>query len=334
MAGTVIQMSSGGPQDGGDLARFLSAAEGVLRRYRHLLDELNVVPVADSDTGSNLVSTVAAAAAAADGSSGAPIERVRGALFDGATGNSGVILAQALSAGLEVWAGGLATRHDLGLLLDAWAGGASDAVVEVLPGSLVTALGDLSRQFGDGTAQDLAEALGEAVRLAHETVIATRHQNPVLESAGVVDAGALGGALVIDALASSLLGLAETQPPVWSAAGKGIDELDLPLGVPSTGFSGPRWEVVCTLTAGGPEVERLVAAWQEVGESIAHAGHGRTWRLHIHTDRVDMALGRAGAVGPLEHVSVSDLASTGGLHRHDELGFPASVVVDLSGPDD
>jgi len=317
--------------DEDDLVRFLGLAEGVLTQYSHLLDALNVFPVADSDTGKNVVRTVKAAHSR--GSAAAPgevIAAVRDALFGHASGNSGVILSEALSGALDVWTEVTTDGGGLAAMLRSSADAAHAAVGSPVEGTMITVLAAAADSLDQWDPTGLNPGLGRARDAAHRAVLSTPDQLAVLAEAGVVDSGGLAAALVLDALLTSMGEGSEVRPPTWSAAESEAVGSDFEL--PIREQIGPRYEVLCTVLAEADSVERLADRWTEVGESLAVAGRAEVWRVHLHTDRVDLAIELAREHGTVEDLAVTDLFSQMRGHLHDAAGFPTATLLDLTEP--
>lgn len=184
---------------------------------REEIDALNVFPVPDSDTGTNLYLTMEAAVAAAERCpSGAPVRDVadamaRGALL-GARGNSGIILAQMLRGVADVFGRPGATLADgtvLAEALDHAASAAYAAVHKPVEGTILTvarAAGSAAQAQLADQPSGLAEVALAAARAARQALAATPQQLDVLRDAGVVDAGGRGLTVLLDAFDTVLTG--------------------------------------------------------------------------------------------------------------------------------
>lgn len=204
---------------------WLSLAATVLVRDRELLNSVNVFPVADADTGTNMAVTMRAAAAAAvatpDTATVAEVlaSASRGAL-SGARGNSGVILSEWLRG----FALAVGKHASVGHALHAAADAAWTAVVEPAPGSILTAM----RAAADAALKVEMEFEGDPLQAAVVAARAATENSPleqdVLAQAGVVDAGACGFVLLLDALQVLVSALhrprgAKAQPQVGAPGG-------------------------------------------------------------------------------------------------------------------
>nr|WP_240939896.1 DAK2 domain-containing protein [Planosporangium flavigriseum] len=285
-----------------------------LRRHQHEIDELNVYPVPDGDTGTNLVLTVTAAsealaaepAEAADPQSLGRVLRTlaRGALL-GARGNSGVILAQ-MFAGMaqalaEVPAAGGAA---LAAALDRAAVSAREAVAEPVEGTVLT----VARAAADAAlavdGDDVAAVVCAASDAARAALARTPQQLPALARAGVVDAGGRGLVVLLDALVEVVTGSA---PPadaapaprraaVTRARETGSDEYD--------------YEVQYLLDAPDDAVDRLRQVLGRLGDSLVVVGAPRigdaprTWNVHVHVNDVGAAIEAGVEAGRPHRISV------------------------------
>ena len=284
--------------------RWLSTAVGLLHEHRAVLDATNVFPVADSDTGTNLFLTLGEAAeAVGDVPAAAPpavVARaaVRGSLI-GARGNSGVIVSQYLSALLTSDASGaLPGIEDAAAsvaALDRAAVSARRAVARPVEGTVLT----VARAVADGAARALADGAGDSrgavlragIDAGWQALAETPDQLPVLRQAGVVDAGAWGLLLVLEALAEVLTGTAgrhaldQTAETVWS----------MPVMAPTDGGA---FEVMYVVDDPALDIAPpLREALAEIGDSVAVVGAEGLRQAHVHTDHPLTALAAARALG-------------------------------------
>jgi DAK2 domain fusion protein YloV len=280
--------------DAAAIRRWSEAAVGALRRHRGEIDRLNVYPVADRDTGTNMLLTMAAGddalrASDADAAGTALAELARGAVL-GAQGNSGVILSQILRGFADTAAG--RSELDAGLLADALAVGSEQArasVAEPVEGTILTVMQAAAQACaGIGSLPQLAR---RAAEVADEALAATTAQLEVLARAGVVDAGGRGLALVLHALAATVSGApadarAATEA-VASAADISFDADSDAGGVAESG----RYEVQYLVDSDEAAVTRLRRRLQQLGDSVAVVGTGSgTWNVHVHVDDVGVAI--------------------------------------------
>ncbi|NMR21183.1 DAK2 domain-containing protein [Cellulomonas fimi] len=329
--------------DGAAVRAWARAAARDLDEARGSIDLLNVFPVPDGDTGTNLSLTVAQGADEVDalpGPATAPEAMrafARGALL-GARGSSGVILSQfllGLSRGLAqgvpglpdaarepdaadgVSAGGLA----LAGALDAAQAAARTAVAKPVEGTILTAATAAARaaRAAAGEGADLAATATAALAGASDALARTPDDLDVLRSAGVVDAGASG--LVV--LLGSLVGVITGQRPTTVLGhhvreargdGDGADVHDVPGTEPTDGCAAGadgEFEVMFLLEAATDIAADLSARLQALGESVAVVGGPDVWQAHVHTDDPAGAIA-AGGLGRRRQVTVRHL----GVHAH------------------
>ena len=286
----------------GELRRSVAVFRDLLHAHQARIDQLNVYPVADRDTGTNMARTLDAVVAELDG---IPADLVTtcdavayGSLM-GARGNSGMILAQVLR-GLtgtlrDSTALGPATVAEA---LRAASDAAYQAVLEPVEGTILTVVRVSADGAGEASASgaDLAGVVREARDSGRAALDQTPDLLPVLAEAGVVDAGGAGYLLLLDALmhvvANEPLPAAEA---VTSAA-------------PDGSMGEQRYEVmfVCHLDDDG--VDTLKARWAEIGDSIVVAGGRGQWNCHVHTNDVDAAIAVAVDLGgEPQGIRVTDL---------------------------
>lgn len=194
--------------DAADLRDWLVDARDVLSAHRVDLNRLNVFPWPDQDTGTNMVTTMAAAAEAAgtgalgcDGALGELSTRVAKALWNHSRGTSGQILARILTAFFEALpATGPVGPSELRVALDA-AAAAAPRMRNAVEGTMVTVMAAVAPMVAalDGGAS-LGEVAAAGRDAAGKAVVRTTTQLPKLASLGIVDAGALGLQFVLDAL--------------------------------------------------------------------------------------------------------------------------------------
>jgi len=271
------------------------AAVAALGAHRAEIDSLNVFPVPDSDTGSNLLTTLRAAdealaRSAATDAAGALSALAAGAAH-GALGNSGFIASQVLrgladaAAAAGRWdADSLAAGLEVGATL------ARTAVVTPTEGTILS----VARAAALGAqAGDLAQRVTGAVRAADAALQQTPAQLPVLAAAGVVDAGGRGLLVLLAALAEVVTGAAPALIPIQVPAGAVRRRREM--GAPEFAF-----EVQYLLDASpdtAPDaVVKLRHRLAELGDSVAvvDAGdsgtQGTVWNVHVHVNDVGAAI--------------------------------------------
>ncbi|MFD7324678.1 DAK2 domain-containing protein [Streptomyces sp. NPDC059875] len=260
-----------------------------LGREREEIDAINVYPIADGDTGTNLYLTVESAAqaveavfAADDPDAGDAIRAMAHGALIGARGNSGTILSQLLRGMASVLANGRDGDH-LARSLAAASRAAREAVAHPVEGTILSVAGAAADACeSGGSLVAVARGAYEGARTALE---ATTGQLAVLERAGVVDAGGRGLVAVLGALVEVVSGEAQVRPV---AAHRPIlaDEVC----APEDGPAGPAFEVIYLLEAEDAAVERLRARLDALGDSLVVVGGDGLWNVHVHVDDAGAAV--------------------------------------------
>jgi DAK2 domain fusion protein YloV len=298
--------------DADAVRRWSRTAVDLLEAHRQEIDALNVYPVPDSDTGSNLVTTMRAADAAlqavtADSAAAALAALAAGAAH-GALGNSGFIVSQILRGFAD------STQHDLDARavpagLDRGAALARTAVVVPVEGTILT----VARAAADAAAgATLGDIVVNALTAADAALQRTPSQLADLAEAGVVDAGGRGLVVLLDALVRTVTGqhlpLAPVQMPLHPPA-----EQSGPAG--STGFG---FEVQYLLEAPAAQIATLRDTLAGIGDSVAVVPlDDEQWKVHAHVDDVGAAIEAGVAAGRPRHISVVRFADQIGIaHPH------------------
>jgi len=297
--------------------RWCRAACTALSEARARLDDLNVFPVPDGDTGTNLLLTAQAAMAALDeagtGEESAWIVLARGAVL-GARGNSGTILAQLLRGLADQLAGDEpADGPTFALAMQKAAETAYTAVADPEEGTFLTVARGGARaaveavDAGRTALADVVRAAADGARAALET---TTDQLAALRDAGVVDAGGAGFCLVLDALVTTVTGVEPARPPLARRTRRPAhaDE-DAPHQPPA----GPGSEVQYLLADADEEsVTRLHERLAALGDSLVVVGvdtaEGRAWNVHVHVSDVGAAIEAGIEAGRPYRISVTPLA--------------------------
>ena len=320
-----------------------AGASAALQRERAAIDRVNVFPVADADTGTNLSLTLRegelAVRAAPEQATGAQLlaTLARAAVL-GARGNSGVILSEWLR-GLAVAARRGGTAADL---LGRAAASARSAVERPAEGTILTAADAAAAAARTAPDDGTLPTVTAAADAARDAARASRDELDALRSAGVPDAGALGLVLVLDALVAAVRdatgGMSVVRGTMDAvtldqlldpAAPAPVVPVAEPGGAPASGSASASGgsgslELMFVLTGPGGDAADPVAAGlraelAEVGDSVVvvggDAGAGAAvWQGHVHTDRIDEALAVAAAAartGSLSQVHVRHLEAAG-----------------------
>ena len=299
------------------LVRVAVGYRDALRAHQESLNRLNVYPVPDGDTGTNMALTLEAVVAELDGASGmASVCRAisHGSLM-GARGNSGVILSQLLrgltgafgQAEDEEGAGGPALAKALSDASTA----AYQAVMHPVEGTILTVAREAAEAATARADGDLVDVLDGAAAAARDALERTPQLLPVLAEAGVVDAGGAGFVLLLDVLLEVVAGRPVPAPdpaavaaaPATTAAGG--EDPGSHSG--SQGAGGPRYEVMYLLDAPDDAIDGLKQTWDALGDSIVVVGGDGTWNCHVHTDDIGAAVEAGIAAGRPHRIRVTDL---------------------------
>jgi DAK2 domain fusion protein YloV len=300
-----------------DLAAAAVAYRDLLRAHQESINRLNVYPVPDGDTGTNMALTMESVVAAlpADGAGMAEVARAlsHGSLM-GARGNSGVILSQILRGLAEAAADAPAEGGLDGPRMAAGLARASDgayaAVQNPVEGTILT----VARAAAEGAAQvaggDLVEVLESARREAADALERTPQLLPVLASAGVVDSGGAGFLLLLDALLHVAAGRPLPEAP--NPPDPGSIAIDRPAGQRASereaaAGEGLRYEVMYLLEAPDEAMPAFREVWAGFGDSIVVVGGDGLWNCHIHTDDIGAAVEAGIDVGRPRQIRVTDL---------------------------
>lgn len=286
------------------------AALAGLERSRQRIDDLNVYPVPDGDTGTNLALTVRAVVEALDGSQAADraalVKEVSRAALMGARGNSGVILSQIVRGAAEAL--GEADDVDAATVaraLRAASDAAYRAVRRPVEGTMLTVVRTLAeeaeaRAAADPPVPDLLEAL---VRRGEEAVARTQQQLDVLREAGVVDAGGAGLLEIVRGIAAAVTGEELPEAPV--SGGLAAEAIHQEL-------SRYRYCTVFVLEGEKLDPEELERRLDTLGDSLLVVGDRSALKVHVHTDDPGAALSAGAAQGVLEGVEIAN------MHRQTE----------------
>ncbi|KAA9377092.1 DAK2 domain-containing protein [Microbispora cellulosiformans] len=311
-----------------------------LGRARAEIDALNVFPVPDGDTGTNLHLTLLSAADALDalpaGADGGATwaALARGALL-GARGNSGVIVSQALKGLADTLGPARGDGADLRAGLARAAETARAAVARPVEGTLLTVLSAAARAVRDAP-DDLAGVARLAAEEARRALRRTTGQLDVLSRNGVVDAGAAGLVIVLESLAEVVTEAYSERHEVPAPAGRGAPEARNGLTPEARGTvapevagrhaDGPGYEVMYLLDAGADEVSRLRAELDALGDSLVIVGGEALWNVHVHVDDAGAAIEAGLRAGRPHRIKVTWLGA-----RPHEPGPARGVVAVAAG---
>jgi hypothetical protein len=271
----------------------VDGARAGIEANRHRVDDLNVYPVPDGDTGTNLTLTVRAVAEALAGEgpadrAGLAKEVARAALM-GARGNSGVILSQIVRGATDALAG----SDDLARAFRSASDAAYRAVKKPVEGTMLTAIRELAEAAERGL------SLPEILAAGDDVVARTRDMLPVLREAGVVDAGAAGLVEIVRGIASAAAG-----EPLPAAPAR--DER-LELEAVHQDLSRYRYCTVFVVEGDELDLASLEDELEQLGDSLLVVGDASALKVHVHTDDPGKAISLGVARGVIGHVEIANM---------------------------
>ena len=288
-----------------ELRRLVGAAAASLEASRPRIDDLNVYPVPDGDTGTNMALTVRslveALETAEDGPRPALAHTVTRAALMGARGNSGVILSQIVRGAAEVL--GAAETLDSAVVAEALRA-ASDAayrgVRQPVEGTILTVVREMAEEAEARAASELAP--GELLRAVLERGEAALARTPelldVLRDANVLDAGGAGLVEIVRGLVAAVTG----------------EELTVRAPAPTLGLEAIHRELsefrYCTaflVEGAGLDGESLERELEALGDSLLVVGDESALKVHVHTDDPGAALSLGTARGAISGVEIADM---------------------------
>ena len=308
-------------------------ADAALSDNIQIINDLNVFPVPDGDTGTNMSLTMNSAAAELRKKSFDAIDAaascVASALLRGARGNSGVILSLLFrgisrrlkgieTAGAAEFAGALSDGVDA----------AYKAVMKPAEGTILTVsrLAAAAAVEAANAGASLESALECAIRAGEEALEDTVNLNPVLKKAGVVDAGGMGFMTILKAMLASLRG--EVTAPVRAAKPKAQVEEKTAFEVFGTEDITFAFDTVYIVRKNDPDVDLdpLRAYLNSIGDSLVIGEDDESFKVHVHTNIPGDALNESQKYGTLELAKIENMRT-----QHDDIlaGKKAQTTDDL-----
>jgi len=316
-----------------NLVRFRVVVAGALTQLegrRQEVNDLNVFPVADGDTGDNMVLTLRAVLAEIDRLAAGGertideigrdeiVDSVARAALLGARGNSGVILSQLIRGAAEELVsrpGELVDPVLIGAAMARAADRAYDSVREPAEGTILTVMREMAHRIaselahmpdtriGPGTdpaVQDaaIAEVLERAIEAGRQSVRRGPDLLPVLREAGVVDAGGHAITILFAGIVAALRG---TAPPEL--------EHHAPARVTHPQHESSTFRYCTNFAVTGEDLvaEEFVTALEELGDSVLVVGERTTLKVHVHTDEPERAIALFAPAGEVSHLDVADM---------------------------
>jgi hypothetical protein len=328
----------------------IEAGLAALEARREEVNDLNVFPVADGDTGDNMVLTLRAVLQELDRLAGASegrtideigrdeiVASVARAALLGARGNSGVILSQLIRGAAEELAsrpGELVDPVLIGAALSRAADQAYGSVREPAEGTILTVVREMAHRVAselahrpegrlspDATAlqQDvvIVEVIQAALDAGQASVARGPDRLPALRDAGVVDAGGFGLVVLMAGIVSALQGSeAPPRPAEWAARASH----------PHHSSQTFRYCTNFAVTGQGLTARDFVEGLEAIGDSVLVVGDATTLKIHVHTDDPDVARALFAGAGEVSHLDVADMSEQ--IARH----AGSAVAVDPAAP--
>jgi hypothetical protein len=306
-----------------NLANLMHCFRDALQDHKESLNSLNVYPVPDGDTGSNMAATLNSVVSEINSlEENAELENIIEAISHGslmgARGNSGVIISQILRGFVSEIKSASRETIDANLFseaLSAAAAAAYEAVGNPVEGTILTVVRETAEAAEKAVSEKfsllpVAEIAREA---AKRSLDSTPELLPVLARAGVVDAGGSGFLLMMD----SLLHVIDDRPmPEPEAVTVSVDALILDVH-DETSNNGTRYEVMYFLEAPDDSIPDFKKAWSEIGDSIVVVGGENIWNCHVHTNNIGAAVEAGISVGRPYDIRVTDLFEEVAENYHD-----------------
>ena len=323
--------------DAAAFKEMILCADAALHHNIQAINDLNVFPVPDGDTGTNMGLTINNAASELRKKDfdtiSAAADCVASAMLRGARGNSGVILSL-LFRGISKRLKGLETAgaaEFTGAMNDGVAA-AYKAVMKPAEGTILTVSRLASQAAGKAVEKgaDLEASLVEAIRSGEEALADTVNQNPVLKKAGVIDAGGKGYMVILTAILSSLRGEVHS--------GDAVSAVDTASGSTGPGgftkeFITFAFDTVYVVRKKSPDVnlEPLRRYLDSIGDSLVISDDDEIFKVHVHTDMPGNALNESQKYGTLELAKIENMVTQA---EQLERGEKAQTTDDLDAIED
>jgi DAK2 domain fusion protein YloV len=293
---------------GAELKQMFISAAAMIDLNKQSINDLNVFPVPDGDTGTNMALTLGTAAEelakAGDVTVGRAAEIAAGALLRGARGNSGVITSL-LFRGFSKYLKEKETAdgQDFAEALTEGVEAAYKAVMKPAEGTILT----VSRVSAEAATEaceetkELEAILDVAIVSAKAALEETVNQNPVLKKAGVVDAGGKGFVLILEAMRSAMLGtpiVSEQSGEIEEASGPVLDLSDITF----------TYDTVYIVRKGeNCDLKAYAEYLNSIGDSLVIGEDDEIFKVHVHTDIPGQALTEAAKHGTLELAKIENM---------------------------
>ncbi len=316
--------------DGLQFKQMVLHGAAAITLQKQQINDLNVFPVPDGDTGTNMSLTIGTAAAelrkGEPAGVGEAASITAGALLRGARGNSGVILSLLFRGMSKALKGRDAA--DGALLAAAMQEGvaaAYGAVMKPAEGTVLTVSRLAAKRAVEAAAEnsEVEHVLAEAIRVGYEVLAQTTDMNPVLKKAGVVDAGGQGYLVILEGMLAALRG--EPMPELEAAAPKSAKADFNAFSTEEITFA---FDTVFIVRKSSPDVDLtpLRTYLDSIGDSLVIGEDDEAFKVHVHTDIPGSALNESQKYGVLELAKIENMRT-----QHDDLaaGKKAQSVDDL-----
>jgi DegV family protein with EDD domain len=279
---------------------------------QELLNQINVFPVPDGDTGTNLSLSLGAALPVLQQSDekhlGSLLAAVADALLDGARGNSGAIMAQFFQ-GMSDAAGELNrfTPYTFAKAVSMGNDYAHDAMSNPREGTILSVMAAFAASIvhhgSNNSDGSFSELVGKALQQSREALAETQNQLDVLRKAGVVDAGAKGFVELVDGISEYL-----STGNIVAAPDLSLLSIEAPLVTAGSSLeSGYRFCTECIVTGADIDRRKLREALAELGDSLVLAGTKRKAKIHIHVDEPERVFDVARGYGHVSAEKADDM---------------------------
>ena len=278
---------------------------------KQAINDLNVFPVPDGDTGTNMSMTIGAAVTELRKTAPTTVDQAASvtasALLRGARGNSGVILSL-LFRGLSKALKGKesADAATFAAAMQEGVSAAYKAVMKPAEGTVLTVSRLAAKQAVDTAAEekDVEKVLEEAIRAGHEALAQTIEMNPVLKKAGVVDAGGKGYLLILEGMLAEMRG--EPMPEVGDAEPEKEKADFAVMAAEEITFA---FDTVFIVRKSNPDIslEPLRTYLNSIGDSLVIGEDDEAFKVHVHTNIPGSALNEAQKYGTLELAKIENM---------------------------
>ena len=304
--------------DGASFRRLICSAAAAVDNNCQKINELNVFPVPDGDTGTNMGMTLGAAAtdlskAPQDLTLTKAADMTASALLRGARGNSGVILSLLFRGFSTAWKGKLsADGRDFAAALTTGVDAAYKAVMKPAEGTILTVsrlTADAARALADDCS-DIEYVVEQSIETARAALENTVNQNPVLKKAGVVDAGGMGFVFILEAMLSSLRGNDIVSTVDHAVVNEQADFAQFDSEDITFAFD----TVFIVRKFRDVSLEPLRHFLDGIGDSLVIGEDDEAFKVHVHTNIPGDALSEAQKYGTLELAKIENMRM-----QHDDL---------------